>query len=54
MLLNFILHSKRDESDKATTPPVKNTQCITYTGVEICNTQFMLERIYASTIPPHH
>ena len=36
MLLNFVLYSKRDELDKATTPPIKNKQCAAYTGVQIC------------------
>ena len=36
MLFNFILHSMRDKLDKATTPLIKNKQCVAYTGVEIC------------------
>ena len=39
-LLNFIVHSVRDESDKATAPLIENKQCIAYTGVEICNAFF--------------
>ena len=54
MLLNFILHNMRDESNKATEPSIKNKQCITYTGVEICNADFILGWIYAGVIPPHH
>ena len=54
MLLNFILHSMRDESDKATALPIKNKYCIAYTGVEIYNAYFILGRIYAGVIPPHH
>ena len=33
MLLNFILHSMRDESDKTSAPLIKNKQCIAYIGV---------------------
>ena len=54
MLLNFILHSMRDESDKAKASLIKNKQCITYTGVKICNAYFILEWIYPGVIPPHH
>ena len=54
MLFNFILHSVRDESDKATAPLIKNKQCIAYTGAEICNEYFILGWIYAGVIPPHH
>ena len=54
MLLNFILHSIRDESDKATALPIKNKYCIAYTGVEIYNAYFILGRIYAGVIPLHH
>ena len=36
MLLNFVLNSMRDELDKATTPTIKNKQCVASTGVEIC------------------
>ena len=54
MLLNFILHSMRDESDKATVTLIKNKQCIAYTGVEICNAYFILGWIYAGVIPPQH
>ena len=54
MLLNFISHSMRDESDKAAIPPIKNKQRIAYTAVEICNANFILERIYVGVIPPHH
>ena len=54
MLLNVILHSMRDESDKATAPLIKNKQCIAYTGMEICNVYFMRGWIYAGVIPPHH
>ena len=54
MLLNFILHSMRDESDKATVPLIKNKQCIAYTGVKICNAYFILGWIYAGVIPPHY
>ena len=54
MLLNFILHSTRDELDKATTPPIKYKQCITYTEVEIYNACFILGRIYAGVIPLHY
>ena len=54
MLLNFNLHSMRDESDKGTTSPIKNKQCITYTGVKKCNAYFMLGRSYEGVIPPHY
>ena len=54
MLLNFILHSMRDESDRATAPLIKNKQCIAYTMVEICNAYFILGGNYAGVIPPHH
>ena len=37
MLPNFVLYSMRDELDKATTPSIKNKQCVAlYTGVQIC------------------
>ena len=35
MLLNFILHSMRDESDKATTASIENKQCIFTLGVNL-------------------
>ena len=35
MLLNFVLHSMRDELDEATTPPIKNKRYVAYTRVEI-------------------
>ena len=54
MLPNFILHSMRNESDTATTPPIKNKQCIAYTEMEICNAYFILGLIYEGVIPPHH
>ena len=54
MLLNFILHSMRDESDKAISPPIKNKQCIAYSGLQICNESFILGRIYAGAFPPDH
>ena len=64
MLLNFILHSMRDESDTAATPPIKNKQCVAYTGVGICDAYYKQVRIYlvrilywggiyAVQIPPH-
>ena len=34
MLLNFVLYSMRDELSKATTPPIKNKQCVAFTGVQ--------------------
>ena len=54
MLLNFILHSMRNESDKPTEPLIKNKQCIAYTEAEICNAYFILGWIYAGLISPHH
>ena len=42
MLLNFISHSMRDELDKATTPPIKNKQCVAYTGVQMCVAQYRI------------
>ena len=40
MLLNFVLDSMRDELDKATTPPIKNKQCVACTAVRICVAQY--------------
>ena len=36
MLLNFVFIHMRDELDKAPTLPIKNKQCVAYTGVQIC------------------